>query len=292
MNIGLIDLDTSPGWASLSLMKLSAWHKAQGDRVEWHDPMFSNNDRVYVSKLFDWSCDYPYEVPCETVCGGTGYSLMVSLPAEVEDVYCPDYSIYPACRFSIQLYSRGCIRKCQWCVVPEKEGSIKSVPAIGLNPNGTHIEVLDNNFFANPLWQRAIDCLLTIGQPVNLHGVDARTVGEQEALALRRLTHHRQIHIAWDDPACDMLPHFERILEYLPKTSFMCYVLIGYGSTLEEDIWRIRKVHELGMTPYVMPMDRREPHQRRFQKWVNGHAFKSVRWVDFCRQTTTKGTDR
>ena len=52
--------------------------------------------------------------------------------------------------FSLQFFSRGCIRKCPFCLVREKEGYIQTVEPVELNPKGKWIEVLDNNFFANP----------------------------------------------------------------------------------------------------------------------------------------------
>ena len=52
--------------------------------------------------------------------------------------------------FSLQFFSRGCIRKCPFCLVREKEGYIRAVEPVELNPEGKWIEVLDNNFFANP----------------------------------------------------------------------------------------------------------------------------------------------
>ena len=65
MKIGLIDVDndgkTGKRFPNLALMKLSAWHKQQGDTVEWYQPMFSGHmDRVYMSKVFSWTKDYEY----------------------------------------------------------------------------------------------------------------------------------------------------------------------------------------------------------------------------------------
>ena len=62
MKVGLIDVD-SHNFPNLALMKISAWHKAQGDSVEWYDPMFSGHmDKVYMSKVFSFSPDYEYSL--------------------------------------------------------------------------------------------------------------------------------------------------------------------------------------------------------------------------------------
>ena len=53
MNIGLHDSDAT-GFPNLALMKLSAWHKARGDKVEWWNPLLPY-DRVYSSKVFTFT---------------------------------------------------------------------------------------------------------------------------------------------------------------------------------------------------------------------------------------------
>lgn len=52
MRIGLVDVDGRGGYPNYALMKLSAWHKAQGDSVEFANPLFGEYDRVYLSKIF------------------------------------------------------------------------------------------------------------------------------------------------------------------------------------------------------------------------------------------------
>ena len=67
MRIGLHDSDVT-NFPNLALMKLSAWHKAQGDTVEWWTPLFTY-DRVYSSKVFTFTPENPY-LPENTVKGG------------------------------------------------------------------------------------------------------------------------------------------------------------------------------------------------------------------------------
>lgn len=75
MRIGLIDVDNweriGNCFPNLVLMKLSAWHKSQGDEVEWYQPMFSGHlDKVYMSKVFSFSPDYPYFVDADEIVRG------------------------------------------------------------------------------------------------------------------------------------------------------------------------------------------------------------------------------
>ena len=68
--IGLIDVD-GHNFPNIPLMKISAWHKAQGDSVEWYDAMFSGHmDKVYMSKVFSASQDYEYFVDADEVIRG------------------------------------------------------------------------------------------------------------------------------------------------------------------------------------------------------------------------------
>lgn len=70
MRIGLIDVD-GHNFPNLPLMKLSAWHKAQGDSVEYYQPLFSGHmDRVYMSKVFSFTPDYPYPINADKIIGG------------------------------------------------------------------------------------------------------------------------------------------------------------------------------------------------------------------------------
>ena len=92
---------------------------------------------MLASKVFTFTPDYDYRLldAKEVIKGGTGYDIPGRLPETVENSRMMDYSIY---------------RKCPFCLVREKEGYIQAVEPVELNPKGKWIEVLDNNFFANP----------------------------------------------------------------------------------------------------------------------------------------------
>lgn len=288
MNIGLIDVD-GHNFPNFALMRLSAWHKAHGNNVEWADAMFGRDyDRVYKSKIFTFSPDDNTPWGCEVICGGTGYDVKSRLPIEVEQSTLMDYSLYPQYDFSIQFFSRGCIRHCPFCLVHDKEGDIHSVEPVVLNPRGKHIEVLDNNFFANPGWKSAVDYLLKAKQKVNLHGVDVRIMNEEQAYWLNRLPLHKSIHIAWDLPQIDLTDKLREVVRYIKPWKLMCYILVGFNSTMEQDLYRIERCRELGIKPYVMPYrdfeNKMKPSQyaKDLAQYVNKPMiFKSCKFKDF-----------
>ncbi|MCM1093766.1 MAG: hypothetical protein NC421_07420 [Lachnospiraceae bacterium] len=287
MKIGLIDVD-GHNFPNFALMRISAWHKSQGDSVEWIEPIYWDYDRAYQSKIFTFSPDIDRPFPCEVVKGGTGYDIQSRLPQEIEQSTAMDYSLYPQYNFSIQFFSRGCIRNCPFCLVKEKEGHIHAVEPVQLNPNGRHIEVLDNNFFANPEWKFAVDYLLAQRQKINLHGVDVRIMNEEQAYWLNKLPLHKSIHIAWDLPQIDLTDKLREVIRYIKPWKLMCYVLVGFNSTIEQDLYRIERLRELGIKPYVMPYrdfeNKTKPSQyaKDLAQYVNKPMiFKSCKFEDF-----------
>ncbi len=281
LKVRLVDVDSK--MANIALMKISSYHKQKGDDVGWYNPIIDGKaDTLYLAKVFDFTDDYMYCYADEIVRGGTGYDVASRLPEEIEIVKDLDYSIYPDCDYSMQFFSRGCIRNCPFCVVREKEGNIKPVEPMELNPSGERIEVLDNNFFANSEWNSAIAQLLKWNQPVNFHGIDARIMTEEQAYFLNKIRHFKQIHIAWDNPKDNLLPKLKEIMKWIKPYKLMCYVLIGYWSTPEEDLYRVEKLREIGIDPFVMPFNKSDPYQKKFARYVNHKAiFKTVKWEDY-----------
>ena len=270
---------------NIALMKISTFHKRFGDDVKWYSHIedYADTDILYISKIFNFSKDPIYlPINATIVKGGTGYDLKNKLPKEIDDIRELDYGLYPDCDFSLQLYSRGCIRNCEFCVVREKEGYISPTDPLKLNPKGTHIEVLDNNFFANPKWREAYEHLKATDQPVNFHGVDVRLLDQEQCEALNNLRLFKQIHIAWDFPKIDLRPKLQEVIKHISHYKLMCYVLIGFGSSQEEDLFRVEELRKLDIDPFVMPFDKTDPYQKRFARWVNHKAtYNTVKWEEY-----------
>ena len=144
MRIGLVDVDGTGRFPNIALMKISAWHKAQGDSVEWYDPLWGGRfDKVYLSKVFSFTPDYDYPINADEVeRGGSGYCISLvngkevfdkaknkPLPPEIEHIY-PDYSLYPELTkdTAYGFLTRGCPRGCDFCIVEKKEGTRSAWP--------------------------------------------------------------------------------------------------------------------------------------------------------------------
>lgn len=291
--IGLVAVDSK--YPNFALMKISAWYKSHGDRVEWADPE-KEYDLIYQSKVFTFTPDIQRDWHCSTIKGGTGYDIYSKLDPEIEKSTLMDYSLYPDCGFSIQFLSRGCIRNCPFCIVHDKEGVIHAIPPVDLNPKGEWIELLDNNLFANPEWRKSIDYLLATKQPVNLHGVDVRIMNEEQAFWLNKLPLKKHIHIAWDLPEIDLTNKLKEVIKYINPNKLMCYVLVGFNSSIEEDLYRIYRLRELGIRPFIMPYKDFEnkntisPYTKDLARWVNNrYIFNTCsRFADYVPRKNFK----
>lgn len=316
MKIGLIDVD-GHNFPNLPLMKLSAWHKQQGDTVEWYEPLFHGIgepfDKVYMSKVFseEYTPDFPYFVNAkEVIKGGSGYCIScidgkevfdkskdVKLPYEIEHIY-PDYSIYydkiPEVRDTAYGFlTRGCPRACSFCHVEGMQGR-KSAKVADLSEfwnRQKNIVLLDPNITAcrewEPLFQQLIDSKVWIDFS---QGLDIRCITKKKTEMLMQMK-IKNIHFAWDkyQDKDIVVPKFKAFKEWtgLDKRKLTVYVLTNFNTTHEQDLERIYTLRELGYWPYVMIYNKEHLPKghvtRKLQRWVNMRAcFESTpRFEDY-----------
>ncbi len=155
MNVALFDLDRT-GWPNLALMKLSAWHKAQGDTVLPLNTSASA-DRTYAATVFSWNrAKAELFARMGAIVGGSGVSLKSELSPDVEAMR-PDYTLY-GLDYGWGYLMRGCIWQCAFCVVPEKEGKPREVSTVDALVNKESkrsrpfVVLLDNEFFWREKW--------------------------------------------------------------------------------------------------------------------------------------------
>lgn len=317
MNIGLIDVD-GHHFPNLALMRISAYHKAHGDNVEWWWTDFIHYDRVYMSKIFSdaYSPDVPEPLNAdEVIKGGTGYHIHFgedgkehfdaehhkTLPPEVEKMF-PDYSIYPQFNFAVSLTSRGCPRGCSFCHVQAKEGCVShKVADVSDFWNGQpHIEVLDPNITAcrekRDLFAQYRETNATI---CFNQGLDIRLLNGYD---LEDINHMRikDLHFAWDNPSDDLEQKFRDFANGFRRKSNigMVYCLTNFENCstkehIKRALHRVCLLRDMGFDPYVMIYNKpNAPEEiKDLQRWCNNKIiFKSVkRFEDYIPTRARKG---
>lgn len=297
MRIGLIDVD-GHNFPNLALMKLSAWHKAQGDEVEWYEPLMPTYDKVYMSKVFTFTPDYEWAINARQIIkGGTGYGLYYDLPKEIEYTF-PDYSIYPQYPFAVGFLTRGCIRKCPWCIVPKKEGWIHAVNTWDKikRPDSRDIVFLDNNVLASEHGIAQIEDM--IGKDVRIdfnQAMDARLVTPEIAKILSKVKWIKYLRFACDTSA--MIPILKRCVSYLAENGVKPYRIFVYTliQDVDESLKRIEAMDALGIMPFAQPYrdftNNIEPteDQKRLARWCNMKAtHRTVKYEDYSNEGRKK----
>lgn len=287
MEIGLIDVDghvfEGKKFPNLALMKISAWHKSQGDNVEWWNGL-KYYDRVYQAKVFDetYTPDNIYCVNAgETIKGGTGYGLTDTLPDEIEHIY-PDYSLYQT-DIAYGFLTRGCPRHCKFCIVGDKEGLVshKVADLSEFWDCQKQVEILDPNMLAClPHRMELLDQLAESHAEVNFNqGLDVRFCNKEIAEALNRIK-LKTLHFAWDNFEYKTRDKLQEVREYLDYDfrRLIVYVLTNFNTTHEQDLERIYTLRDMGYAPYVMIYDKpHAPQETRYlARWCNNRRIFNV----------------
>lgn len=295
----LVDIDSTI--PNLALMKISAYWKGQGASVGFaiEDPT-----HAYISCIFkknrekakSCACFLQFQYPGIVIdIGGSGYSLSKVLPPYIESMG-PDYDLYPDIDYALGFTTRGCIRQCPFCIVPEKEGKLTRVNTIDriYDPRFKKIKLMDNNILADMDNFREVarfckerNLRLDISQ-----GMDARLLDEESASLLAEL---RPIHswvFAFDSLA--YRPAVERCISLLKhvgiriRSNVQFYVYCDKSSGeygIESAKERCRILKELGTNPYVMLDINIEPTQemKNLKRWANRKAiFWSTDFENYC----------
>ncbi|WP_196592437.1 radical SAM protein [Pectinatus frisingensis] len=284
-NIGLIDIDSHSGFPNLALMKLSAWHKSQGDKVFLLTPddillgnsLFTSWDKLYAACIFDWNRPTAVKLAAMGVeVGGSGYSFEKLLPGDIEEMY-PDYELYGIKDTAYGYLTRGCPRRCRFCIVGMKEGTqSKQVASLDQFWNGQpNIKLLDPNLLACGSRDYLLRQLMISKAWIDFtQGLDIRFVDRYTAEKINMLK-LKNLHFAWDNADDEAVEnqlkrysgYFKIYKGHLP----VVYVLTNFDSTIKQDLYRVYTLRDMGYDPYIMIYDKANaPQQVRYlQRWVN-----------------------
>lgn len=311
---------------NLALMKLSHWHKTQGDRV-----LFSRSptrdlfepaqyDRVYGSAIFAFSSDrierFRREFP-DAVVGGTGTLTattvedVLGIPADYPGL---DYDMYPAYRASLGFTQRGCRLSCKFCVVPWKEGKPRSVHSIADIWRGEgwprHLHLLDNDFFGQDEWHQRMAEIREGGFKVCFNqGINVRAMTPEVAASLATVEYRddafkrRRLYTAWDNLKDEGV--FFRGIDMLdaagvPPNHVMAYMLVGFAKaeTFEKIQYRFSRMVDRGVLPYPMVFDCRatDPARyrrlKKFQRWAVTGLYRAVPFSEYDASRKRRDDDK
>lgn len=308
--IGLIDVD-GHNFPNLALMRISAYHKAKEDNVEWWMGDLKHYDKVYMSKIF--SDAYTKNVPeplnaDEVIKGGTGYAIHLTggvevydkekdpdLLSEIERMF-PDYSLYPQFPFAVSMTSRGCPRGCAFCHVAKKEGrcSVKVADVSDFWCGQDEIRIMDPNITACKEKRDLFRQYRETGARLDFtQGLDIRLLNEDDINDINHMR-LRTLHFAWDNPSEPLENKFRAFAKKFRRKSNigMVYCLTNFGTTMEENLYRIYLLKEMGYDPYVTVYDKPHAPQeiRDLQRWCNNKIlFKSCpKFEDYKPRKETK----
>ena len=293
MKIGLIDVD-GHNFPNLPLMKLSAYHKKQGDETDFYNPwegLVEPYDIVYMSKVFSFTPDYANPIYAKKVYrGGSGYCIDLedgkevfhaerdkNLPDEIEHIY-PDYELYREQR-SIGFLTRGCPRGCGFCHVASKEGkcSYKVADLDEFWKGQKEITLCDPNLLACSEHMDLLQQIIDSKARVDFNqGLDVRMITDNNLELLRQIK-LKAIHFAYDRYQDKKIvePRLKALKEATgyKRGKVFVYILCNYDTTLEQDLERIAFVRSLDFSPYVTVYDlaHADPIYKKLQRWCNNY---------------------
>lgn len=323
---------------NLACEKISGYWKEKGESVTLlTDYAWCANDydRIYVSKVFTDTPvpDWIYEHDNIHV-GGTGFYFdqAPALPDEIEH-HMPDYSLYDEWietevarikeartatgltvneerirdqfkeykEYSIGFLTRGCFRKCKFCVNQKYDHVFKHSPLSEFfDPSRSKICLLDDNFLGCPRWKEMLQELIATGRPYKFkQGLDERLLTDEKCEMLFSSKYDGDLTFAFDNVSeYDIIEkQLKRIRRYTNKKNIRFYVLVGFESTDEFDIENAFKRVELLMRyhciPYIMRYQnkndcpwKQSPYRGiyiQLARWCNQQSlYKRMSFREFC----------
>lgn len=266
MRVLVVDVDSMI--PNLALHKIVAYHKSRGDKIwQMKDkktsmpmPLFIRDfGKIYISCVFSWNKERCKKWEGIADIGGSGYSLDTELPPEIE-VMKP--------KINLGFVTRGCIRKCFFCVVPRKEGKIRQVADIYdiWDGKAKGVTLLDNNILALPkVFFETCKQIKKENLQVDFNqGLDHRLLTDQicqELFSLRiKPEAGSKLRFAYDDVSYK--PTVLKALEMLKRNGMKdwntrWYVYVGLKDTVETILERVNLLRDWHQTAFVM-LDRDE----------------------------------
>lgn len=319
--IGLIDadlMDNGTRHPNLALMKIAGYHKKAGNEVSLIYKSYNevkDFDEIFISKVFTFTIlpDWVLALPNVKI-GGTGFFQDggENLPDEIEH-HMPFYDLYKPyvdeqiskgrkrqqfsdyLDYSIGFTTRGCFRKCSFCVNKKYDGATKHSPVEEFfDETRPYIYLWDDNILAFPEWKKILDDLEKTGRQFQFRqGIDLRLMTEEKAWRFNNIHYQGDFIFAFDHIK-DRDEISEKVQLWKRYSSRVCkmYVLCAFDSQDEKDIEtvfeRISILMKYGSLPYIMRYeDYKNSYYRgmyvELARWCNQpQFFKKKSFREFC----------
>jgi radical SAM superfamily enzyme YgiQ (UPF0313 family) len=260
----LYDIDSKI--PNLALMKLSAFHKDQGDKVILcKDISYMPGDIYYASSIFynkrsqsrirDLKELYKDNIDI----GGSGIDLEKRLHPEIEACF-PDYSIYGHSDYAIGFLTRGCDMGCRFCLVPRKEGEKRLAGSLKdfLPDDQDNVMLLDDNLLSFPQARQILSELRNRKLKVNFsQSLDIRFLDEDIYETLQEIDSRnarftkRMFYFSCNSKRTTReFYKREALLKGFGKDSVGVIVLYGFDTHLSEDHSIMIMLRKLGLIPF------------------------------------------
>ena len=278
-------------------MKLSGYFKYWGDDVEFYSPLIHNEYwEIYASKIFNYPHPNDAYLRNDMILGGPGFyfserfkkkfHVFRELPEWAEHIY-PDYELYHS-DYAMGYITKGCLRSCEWCIVPKIEGMIhKNAELEEFCKDQAKVRLLDNNILAYKDHITELKKLRDSEKRIDFNqGLDIRLITSENAKLLHEIKRWKGIRLrfAFDDLSLKKIINYK--LEILNDTgisngTIQFYVLIGFNTTHQENLERVLILKRKGIDIFVMPFNKMDPYQKAFARWVNRHYYKYQTWEEY-----------
>jgi len=269
----LIDVDSKI--PNLALMKMSQYYKQQGQRVVLtrDSAVHGKSKQVFASCVFrnhttQDKLEKLRKIHGQAIeIGGPGAHILKKLPEEIESLM-PDYGLYPNMDFAMGFLTRGCDHQCSFCLVPQKEGTLKQVATLDdmVPPGFKKLVLLDNNLLA---YHGAKDILKEMAKrelQVNFNQtLDIRYLTPGNAKLLVELDSRNysfskpMYYFSLNSSALiPVVAEKIKLLKGIKRHEIMFICMYGYNTTLSDDIKRFSFLQKLGVSPFVQkfqPLD-------------------------------------
>lgn len=268
---------------NLALMKISTYHKKAGDEVMLNMPLWKT-DYQYASWIFDDGARCRADWT-----GGPGVDPKIELPSYIEKLK-PDYTLFNL-KHSLGYTFRACLRKCPFCKVPlmRQDRSHHSIWEFH-NKRFDTIELLNNNTFYDPLWEETFEEIHEAKLRIwDNNGNDLRLLDDHKAWWVKRLRWKNQPKFAWD-----RMQDEKKIIEGLKllqkyKIRAMVYVLMGFNTTEQENIYRCQRIWDYGCDPFPMLYEP-TPQLRAFRRMIYLRYYRGYKTISEAWRKYSKAT--